>query len=136
MDNRNAARTAIETAPPPALPAGEPVVTPYTPRQADRLGAFRNLLRRIHEQAPHIRERNPLRFGPVRDGQVTETYIALDARFVAVWCRVAEAMYRDEFAADEATRRAALDIVREIRREFDGPDAMSADEASALFARS
>ena len=40
-----------------------------------------------------------------------------------------------EFAADKATRRAALDSVREVRREFDGPDAMGTDEARAPFAR-
>ena len=40
-----------------------------------------------------------------------------------------------EFAAAKATRRAALAIVREVRREFDGPDAVGTDEARALFAR-
>jgi hypothetical protein len=45
-------------------------------------------------------------------------------------------MYRTEFAHDPTLRQAAQDIVTQAKREFDGPDAMSAGELSALFARS
>ena len=136
MNERNAIPLPVRTVDAPALPAGEPVVSGYTAKQADRLGAFRNILRVIHEQRQHVRAGNPQKFGFVRDGRMTEAYFRLDGRFLAIWSATAESMYRTEFAHDAAMRQAALDIVREVRREFDGPDAMSAEEARDLFARS
>ncbi len=136
MDERNSVRLPVGSVDAPALPEGELVVSRYTPEQADRLGAFRNILRLIHEHRQHVRAGSPQKFGFVRDGRMTESYFSLDGRFLAIWSEVAESMYRAEFARDAAMRRAALDIVSEVRREFDGPDAMSAQDARELFARS
>ena len=136
MNEANALRLPTQTVKAPALPPGEPAVSPYTPKQADRLGAFRNILRQICEQEQHVRAGDPRKFGFVRDGRMTEVYFRLDGRFLAIWSGVAESMYRTEFAPDEAMRRAALDIVREVKRDFDGPDAMSAKDARDLLGRS
>ena len=136
MNEANAVGLSVETTQAPALPSGESAVAPYTPGQAGRLGVLRNILRLIHEHRQHVRAGSPQKFGFVRDGRMTESYFSLDGRFLAIWSEVAESMYRSEFAGDAAMRRAALDIVREVRREFDGPDAMSAQDARELFARS
>lgn len=136
MDARDGVGRSVGTVQAPALAAGEPVISAYSPSQADRLGAFRNILRRIHEQEQHLRAGDPRKYGFVRDGKMTEVYFDLDARFLAIWSGIADSMYRSDFGHDAALRDAAQDIVREVKREFDGPDAMSAEQARELFAGS
>ena len=116
--------------------AAAPLVATYSPSQADRLGCFRNILRTVYAQEAHVRVGTPRVFGRYEGETLVESYMRLDGRFLRTWNHVLESMYRTEFADDATLRQAAKDIVTQAKREFDGPDAMSADDLSALFARS
>ncbi len=116
--------------------AAAPLVATYTTRQADRLSCFRNILRTVYAQEAHVRAGTPRVFGRYEGENLVESYMRLDGRFLRTWNHVLENMYRTEFAADPTLREAAKDIVTQAKREFDSPDAMSADELGALFARS
>ena len=115
--------------------AAAPLVATYTASQADRLGCFRHILRTVYAQEAHVRAATPRVFGRYEGENLVESYMRLDGRFLHTWNHVLDSMYRTEFAHDATLRQAAQDIVTQAKREFDGPDAMSADELSALFAR-
>ena len=132
MDEATA--VAVPTTATEAAPMGASVA-PYSPRQADRLSAFRNILRAVHAQAAPVRAGAPQVYGRSEGDRLAEAYLRLDGRFMRAWNHVAASMYRTEFARDGALKRAAQDIVREVKREFDGPDALSAAELTALFGR-
>ncbi len=115
--------------------ADAPLVATYTASQADRLGCFRNILRTVYAQEANVRAGTPRVFGRYEGDNLVESYMRLDGRFLRTWNHVLDSMYRTEFAHDATLRQAAKDIVAQAKREFDGPDAMSADELSTLFAR-
>jgi hypothetical protein len=132
MDEATAVTTPITAT--TAAPMGT-IVVPYSPRQANRLSAFRNILRVVHAQAAPVRAGAPRVYGRYEGDRLAEAYMRLDGKFVRAWNHVAESMYRTEFAHDGALKQAAQDIVREVKREFDGPDALSAAELTALAER-
>ena len=115
--------------------AAAPLVATYTASQADRLGCFRNILRTVYAQEAHVRAGTPRVFGRYEGENLVETYMRLDGRFLHTWNHVLDSMYRTEFAHDGALKQAAQDIVREVKREFDGPDALRAAELTALAER-
>lgn len=112
-----------------------PLVASYTALQADRLGAFRNILRTVYAQHEPVRVGKPRLFGRYEGETLVEPYMRLDGRFLYTWNHVAESMYQSDFAHDPTLKDAAQDIVTQVKPEFDGPAAMSADELRALVER-
>jgi hypothetical protein len=116
-----------------SLPA---IVSPYTPRQADRLGTFKRMLHVIYEQKQHVRDNHPHVFGGTdATGRVVAPYFEMNSRFINIWTHKAQSRYEDEFSKDPALKEAALDIAKQVKEEFDGGEPMTAGQVRELFNR-
>jgi hypothetical protein len=101
---------------PESYPSGW--VSAYTPKEADRLVVFRNVLEKIEGSRDNVISGQRRAWGRTEDGKVVEPYINLDGKFVHVFSRAVDSMYWKEFT-EPHMRQAAEAIVFESKVAHD-----------------
>lgn len=112
----------------------EPRIPPYTPREQSRLASFHNMLDKSMEIEQYLKTVPCVGWGRVENGQVVETYMEMDGRFIHTWEHVAQNLYETEFASNPRLKQAAHEIRDTLRAKYDPtPPAMSAEELNRIW---
>lgn len=112
-------------------------ISPFSPREKDRLTVFHNISKQIHEERVSLRKKPPIAWGPLNEeGQVSERWMRLDGKFLHIWSEVLESMYSTEFSLDPKMQAAANEIIAAHREQFEGVgEVLSEGEVTDLLNR-
>ena len=140
MAEREHIRVPVDELAPESIPHvpqhDEGTIVTISPRNFDRLNAFRTILRNVFDSEEHERQqgRSAL-MGELENGKVVKPYMKLDSRFRATMNEKASHLYEAELMHDPALKDVADDIVAELKAEYDGPPALTVQECVVLFER-
>lgn len=109
----------------------------YTPKEADRLAVFKNIIRHTAETQSRINTHDtPITYGKITDKEViVERYFTMDGKFAYIWNHVAQNLF-DEFSKKPHMVQAALDIRDEVRLLHNPcPKTLNGKELTTIFER-
>ena len=98
-------------------------VQPYSAREMDRLRAFSNISKQVHEERAYLRRHDePRAWGAMnpQTGRLVEPWMRFDGKFLYTWSHVLDNMYSGEFAQDPKMQAAAQEITLSHREQYDG----------------